>query len=148
MMTSVKYYRANLIGLHTLSLREVACSTTVILRKSNLRLRGTLTFFEALILKIFVKVNRKIDTTCLKKTWRAACFEPRSDEGKIFTKRMVPLWASQPRLGSETYKRIICVVNIKLNFWTTLNYHHCRGGRSLGGGALFKLPNNKNFYHI
>ena len=86
MTTSVKHHRANLIGLRTLSLREAACSTTVIPRKSDSKLQGTLTFFEASMSNIFVKINRKINTKDLKKAWRAACFKTQSDEDKNFTK--------------------------------------------------------------
>ena len=40
--------------------------------------------FQARDVKHYCKIDLK-----LKKTWRALCFEPRSDKDKIITKRMV-----------------------------------------------------------
>ena len=50
-------------------------------------------FFEASVSSINCKIN-----LCLKKTWHTVCFEPRSNEDKNFTKRIVFLWASRPQL--------------------------------------------------
>ena len=55
--------------------QEVACSTTAFPKKSNFEVVRHTNIFQSLNVKHFCEINLR-----LKKTLRAACFEPRSDK--------------------------------------------------------------------